>query len=55
MNRPVKVFLKVFLSVILVGIILAGIAFLAVFSGIIDTTSDLNLDEYDMDLSSIFN
>lgn len=52
MNRSVKVFLKVFLSVILVGIIVAGVAFLAVFSGIIDTTSGLNLDEYDMDLSS---
>ena len=52
MKKPVNVFLKVFLSIVLVGIILFVVGFIAVFSGIIDTTSGLNLEEYDMDLSS---
>ena len=52
MKKPVNVFLKVFLSIVLVGIIVFVLGFIAVFSGIIDTTSELNLEEYDMDLSS---
>lgn len=52
MKKPVNVFLKVFLSIVLVGLILFVVGFIAVFSGLIDTTGDLNLEEYDMDLSS---
>lgn len=52
MKKPVKVFLKVFLSIILIGIILVAGLLIAVFSGLIDTTDALNLDEYNLDLSS---
>lgn len=52
MKKPVNVFLKVFLSIVLVGLILFVVGFIAVFSGLIDTTSGLNLEEYDMELSS---
>lgn len=52
MKKPVKVFLKVFLSIILIGIILVTGLLIAIFSGLIDTTSSLNLDEYNLDLSS---
>ena len=52
MKKPLKVFLKVFLSIVLIGVFVVGVGFFAVFSGLIDTTTDLNLDDYDMDLSS---
>lgn len=52
MKVSVKVFLKVFLSVVLIGTIIITGGLIAVFSGIIDTTSSLNLDEYNLDLSS---
>ena len=52
MKKPVNVFLKVFLSIILIGIIVIAGFTIAVFSGLIDTTDSLNLDEYNLDLSS---
>ena len=52
MKKPINVFLKVFLSIILIGIFLIIVGLVAVFSGIIDTTDELNLDEYNMNLSS---
>lgn len=52
MNKPMKTFLKVFLSVILVGVIVLALLFVALFSGVIDTTASLNLDEYNLNLSS---
>ncbi len=52
MKKPVKIFLKVFLSIVLIGIIIAAALLIAVFSGLIDTTNSLNLDEYNLDLSS---
>ncbi len=52
MNKPIKIFLKVFLSIILVGIfVLIGLV-VGVFSGLIDITKSLNIDEYNLDLSS---
>ncbi len=56
MKRPVKkpmtTFLKVFLSIILVGVVVIGITAIGLFSGLIDTTASLNLDEYNLNLSS---
>ena len=52
MNKPMKTFLKVFLSVILVGVIVLALLAIALFSGLIDTTASLNLDEYNLNLSS---
>ncbi len=52
MKKPVNTFLKVFLSIILIGIILVVGLLAAFFSGIIDTTSSLNIEDISMDLSS---
>lgn len=53
MKKPVNVFLKVFLSIIAVGIIAVFIIFVGLFSGLIDTTSSLNIEEYNMNFSSL--
>ena len=52
MKKPVKTFLKVFLSIILIGILVIVGLTIGIFSGLIDTTKNLNLDEYSLDLSS---
>ena len=52
MKKPVNTFLKVFLSIVIIGIFLIIGLFIALFSGIIDTTSDLNIDDYTLNLSS---
>lgn len=52
MKKPVKIFLKVFLSIILVGILVLIGLIIGAFSGLFDTTKSLNLDEYNLDLSS---
>ena len=52
MKKPVNTFLKVFLSIILIGIILVVGFFAVLFSGIIDTTSSLNIEELSLDLST---
>lgn len=52
MKKPVNTFLKVFLSIILIGIILVVGVSTAFLFGIIDTTSSLNIDEISLDLSS---
>jgi len=47
-----KVFLKVFLSILIVGLVLVTCIFTALSFGIIDTTKDLNIENYNMSLSS---
>ncbi len=52
MKKPLNTFLKVFLSIILIGVLVLTGLVIGVFSGIIDTTKSLNIDEYNLDLSS---
>ena len=51
--KPVKLFLKIFLSVLVIALFVIAIVFIGAFCGLIDTTSDLNIDEIQLDFTSI--